>query len=176
MVTLECHGNENSPKLKDFLTNLFLGSWRVSSGTPRDQTALSRCCDRTFLRTLSANLWSELLELLVECGVVGKVAPSFGIGRTTIEIISSIHSIVDLVPEFESVGWFPVEFWHLIELVNYCLALVGLVISVACPNDLSGLSFYKEADSVSVRLDKVAACGQFAHFKVSCEQVFHIFL
>jgi hypothetical protein len=45
IMALECHGDEDSPKLKDFLTNPFFGSWRASSRTQRDQITVSRCCD-----------------------------------------------------------------------------------------------------------------------------------
>ena len=135
---------KDSARLKDSLVGQFFKNWRASAETHRDQTTLLRCCDRTLLRTLSANLWSEFLELLAECGVVGEAIQSVGIGRTTLEIISSIHSIIELIPEAESVTGLPIELWHLIDMAIYCLPLVGLVISDMHPKEESGSSITYE--------------------------------
>lgn len=143
IVAVEYQGDADSTRLKASLVSEFFKTWRASPETHRDETTLSRCCDRTLLRNLSAQLWSELLELLAWCGVVGDAIQSFGSGRTTMEIISSIHSVVDLVPEAEPVAWLPMELWHLIDLSIYCLTLVGLVISEAQLKNSSGSSFDK---------------------------------
>jgi len=120
-------------EVKDLLVQKFYKHWRANAETLRDQASLTPSRDRTHLRTLAANLWSEFLELLLKCGVAGNGADSSGIYRTTLDLVSSIHSLVILLPSGDAFVEMPFEGWHAVEIAVDCLALIGLVLRERYP-------------------------------------------
>jgi len=139
-ITLHQYGTAGEVDgIKNVLVKKFYKHWRASAETPRDQSSLPRSRNRTQLRTLAANLWSEFLELCLKCGIAGKGAESSGICRTTLDIISSIHSLVVCLPSGDAFVEMPLEGWHAVEIAVDCLALVGLVLSQKYPMELKCL-------------------------------------
>ena len=83
------------------------------------------CVNGHNFRPLLPNLWLKLLALMMDL-ISGARAASSGLSHTTISIILSIHSIIDLIPEQD--GSRPVDD-NTIDMAIYCLVLIGLVMS-----------------------------------------------
>ena len=128
LVILDLHLNIDTRKIKQSLMQRFIRDLVDIPNTKSNFPILASGSDEIFLRQLSRNMWGELLSFLFELrvGAVGQhICPS----NISIGIISSIHSLIDIIPIPSDCGRIPLELWNSIDLAIYCLVVIGLVSS-----------------------------------------------
>lgn len=82
------------------------------------------CCAST--RALVQKLWLELFALLFDLAIGTRLQP---LRQSTIKIIESIHSVIDLIPQINSTNSSIDNIWNANDLATYCLVLTGLALS-----------------------------------------------
>jgi len=71
-------------------------------------------------------LWLELFALLFDLAIGTRPQP---LRQSTIKIIESIHSVIDLIPQIDSTNSSINDIWNANDLATYCLVLTGLALS-----------------------------------------------
>jgi hypothetical protein len=139
LAYIDLHDRNEGGKVKHVLKRRFRRDFVDAIGLKFNQSNLASWGNTRRLRMISRELWSKLLTLLSDV-IVWTSAPPDNVWQSTLEIISSILSTLDLICNPEDDDEMVAAVSNLVDVAMCSLVLIGLILSEFPRNETGLLS------------------------------------